>query len=426
MAAYNDYNFLSKTFEKLNNALNSFAQNFSASIATEIAPLVAGGLTLTLIIMGIMAVYGMLDRPFKEVAWKMMWASVIMSMALTSALYQTYIIDVFLTLPDELVTSIIAGSIADSNVHTGDGAAKAIEQVLGMGIYKAGQYFNEGSVGIIGETNLAPYLYGILLLIGTLLCVLMGALWLFIAKVVLALMLGVGPIFICCLIWQSTRQYFWSWVGQILNTIITTIFVLAIFSIFATIFQTNLENLQISQESQGFMDAAAYTFLGILCMGVLLQIPQYVSQLTGAAGGAVGSAMGRIAAAAGGGAIAGAALGKASIRSGFAGTSAGKAFTQSYKQSRAGGGGRLSSGVKAARGARHEFNKSNQEMKQGYPDYFRKPPSQHGSNVQGTGGYSYSGGKKTPPPTKSTKGISPPKGIVIKNNGNGNGKYSKK
>ena len=46
-------NFLSKTFEVLDDALSSFAQNFSSNIAAEIAPLVMGGITLSFILLGI-------------------------------------------------------------------------------------------------------------------------------------------------------------------------------------------------------------------------------------------------------------------------------------------------------------------------------------------------------------------------------------
>lgn len=358
--------FLSRTFELTNEALNTFAQDFSANIATEIAPLVAGGLTLTFIVMGIMAVYGMLDRPFKELAWRMLWASVIMSMALTSAMYQTYVVDVLMTLPDELVASIASTALNNTDVATGQNAARAIEQLFDLGTYNAGLFFNEASMNPI-DANLAPYIYGGLVFLGTLLCCAVGALWLLIAKVILALMVGLGPIFIVCLIWKPTQQFFWSWVGQIINTVITAVLVLAVFAIFSSIFQLALNALEVDAEQAGLMDSAIFTFLGVMCMGVLLSIPQYVAQLIGVAGGAVSAGMGRIAGSAvsGGSKATGTASG--AVRKGFAGKSA----TSAYKDARNSGKGRFES----ARGARHEYNKSMQEMKQGYPDYYRKTHS---------------------------------------------------
>lgn len=358
--------FLSRTFELTNDALQSFAQNFSSDIATEIAPIVAGGLTLTFIVMGAMAVYGMLDRPFKEVAWRMMWASVIMSFALTSAMYQEYVVDVLMTLPDELVSSIASSALNNTDVATGQNAAVAIEQLFDLGTYNAGLFFNEASVNPL-DLNLAPYIYGSLVFLGTLLCASIGALWLLIAKVILALMVGLGPIFIACLIWKPTQQFFWSWIGQILNTVITAVLVLAVFAIFSSIFQLALNGLEVDAEQATLQDSAIFTFLGVLCMGVLVSIPQYVNQLTGAAGAAVGTAMGRISGGAVGGGSKALSGGANTVRRGFAGKSAGSA----YKDARTQGKGRF----EAARGARHEYNKSMQEMKQGYPDYYRKTHS---------------------------------------------------
>lgn len=102
-------------------------------------------------------------------------------------------------------------------------------------------------------------------------------------------------------------------------------------------------------------------------MGILMLIPQYVTQLTGASAGAVGQAVGGILSKAGGGAKSAANGGLNTIRAGFAGKSA----QGEYKEARASGASRF----EAARGSRHEYNKSMAEMKQGYPDYFRKTKS---------------------------------------------------
>lgn len=375
-------NFLSKTFEVVNQSLNNFASSYSSVIASEIAPIVGLGLTLSFIVIGLMAIRGVLDRPFMEVAWTMMKASIITTIALTSAVYQTYIIDPILTLPDEMMGSI-SSAISGSNVVAGQGAAQAIENVLSLGFEKASEYTDEATfgLGLFEEMDLMPYLYALLILIGTILCVVVGALWLFIAKIILALMIGVGPLFICCLIWNPTQQFFWSWLGQVINTILTAIFVLAIFSIFISIFETSLSKLVVSDTENNLMNAGAYTFLGILCMGVLIVIPQYISALTAAAGGAVGTAMSRIS----GGAIsmgAGAAGGvKGGVQSGYAGYKAG----QSYNSARQNGSSRLS----AARQARHTYNETKDDLKRGYPNYAKigLNNQRNTPTPQGTGSY---------------------------------------
>lgn len=209
-----------------------------------------------------------------------------------------------------------------------------------------------------------PYLLGFLVLVGTLMCVIVGTLWLFVAKIVLALMIGVAPLFIVMLIWQPTQQYFFSWLNTVFNTVISAIFVVAVFSIFSAIFKANLEALVIAPENENFMDAATFIFLGMVCMGVLLQIPTYVSQLTGASAGAVGTAISRMTQAAGG-AVSGTA---GAVATGGRSAIAAKSATGAYQAARNGGAGRFG----AARTARNDFHKSMDDMKRGYPQHYKK------------------------------------------------------
>lgn len=386
--------FLSGAFDDINSALSQFAEKFSSGIATEIAPLVAGGLTLSFIVIGIMAIRGLLDRPFMEVAWTLTKASIITSIALTTAVYQTYVIDVFLTLPDDLISSLVGNSVSGDNVEVrvGQGAAVAIEEMYDLGTSKALLFFDQATFGPIKGFNVLPILYGVLVWLGTLLCCVIGLFWLIVAKVILALMLGVGPLFICCLIWNPTQQFFWSWLGQVLNTALTSIFVLAVFAVFAAIFNLQLQELQIENDTANFANAAVFTFMGILCVGVIMVIPQYVSALTGAAGGAVGTAMAGIT----GGAVGmgvGAAKGALGAgRSAIAGVEAGK----TYNQARAGGASRF----QAARQARHTYNETKDDLKRGYPNYAKMGLNNQKNTPQGTG--SYGGG--TVPSVSFAKG----------------------
>lgn len=356
--------FVSDAFQSVNNALQTFVTGFSSGIAAEISPIVYLSLVLSFIILGIMAIKGLLDSPFLDVAIKMLKASIIVSIALNAATYQQFIVDSLLTLPDDLITSVVKNSISGTSgasITPGQGAAQAIEQMYDLGAYNASLYVEQAGISMTDGFNFTPYLLAIMVFAGTIMCVIVGAVWLFVSKILLALMLGIGPIFIVALCWQPTQQYFFSWLNTVLNTIITNIFVIAVFAIFSAFFQANLQALEIAEESANFMDAGLFLFLGLLCMSVLLMIPQYVSQLTGASAGAVGTAMSRMAQAVGGGAVSG---GANTIRAGFAGNSAKGA----YQSAREGGASRFG----AARTARHEFNKSMAEMKKGYPDYFRK------------------------------------------------------
>lgn len=367
MAAYTGTQptFLSDVFTTVNNALNTFVTTFSTNISSEIAPIVMSGLILSFMIVGIMAIRGMLNSPFQEVAWKMAFVSVITSIALTAGVYQKYVLDIFLTMPDDLISSIVAKSV--NGVQTGGGAAQAIEQLYALGVYNAGLYIDQAGVSLTDGFNLSPYLYAALVFVGTVMCCFVGTLWLFIAKIVLALMLGVGPIFIVSLCWKPTEQFFYKWLGVILNTIISAVFVVAIFTIFATFFKQNLEMMEVTEDSANFLNAGIFFFVGLLCMGVLTQVPNYVSQLTGGAVGAVGSAMANMTSKIGGGA--------GNVASGVAGGAKAYGSTQQAKASYQNAREQGASKATALNQARQSFNRGMSKHGGHYPELFRKNAS---------------------------------------------------
>lgn len=369
--------FLSDVFTTVNNALNTFVTKFSTDIASEIAPIVMSGLILSFMIIGIMAIRGLLNAPFKEVAWKMFFVSAVVSVALTAGVYQQYVIDVFITMPDDLISSIVAKSMG-GNVQTGQGAATAIEQLYALGVYNAGLYTDQAGVSMTDGINFSPYIYALLVFAGTVLCCFMGTLWLFIAKIVLALMLAIGPIFIVALCWKPTEQYFYKWLSVILSTVITSVLVVAVFAIFSTFFKQNLEALEVTEDSANFLNAGVFFFVGLLCMGVLMQIPNYVSQLTGGAVGAVGTAMASMAGAAFGGARGAASGATGAVQ----GTIAAKNAAGAYQSARSGGnttyqGNRQGQAGRwqAMKEARREYHGSKDTMRKGYSDYYRNNKS---------------------------------------------------
>lgn len=355
-------NFLSTMFTDVNNALNGFIGDFAGNIITDIAPLVSAMLVITLLINGLAVILGRVQQPFMEFIWFWFKTLTITAVALSLPVYQNYIVDVFLTLPDQMITSVIPSSVG--SVETGQNGAKAIETMYAAGAYNANLFFQEAGVDVLGlEVDLMSYVNGILVYLGTVLCAFLGAVWLFIAKVVLALMLAVGPIFIVMLVWKPTQNYFFSWLGVVLNTVVVSILVIAVFTIFLAIFNAELAAIQMGEDESNFANAAGMFLMGLISLGVLKVIPDYTTQLTGSAAGAVGTAVASLSK----GTI---NFGKNTATGSVRGAFAGAAATKAYNEARAQNKGRFSS----LRSARNQYHLAQQEMKQGYrySDYYKK------------------------------------------------------
>jgi type IV secretion system protein VirB6 len=330
--------FFADTFTRVNLALNTFVNQFSSNIITQISGLVAAGLVLTFIFHGLAIVRGYSSEPIMDTAMKMFRISIIVAIALTVGTYQTYIVNSLISVPDTLVSSLMGNSMTGATPLAGENAASALDQILYQGMGIAGQYTDKAKVGLTG-TNLMPYIYAGLVILGTVLCVVVAAFWIFASKIILSILLGIGPMFIVALVWQPTQQYFFSWVSAILNTILTVVFVAGIFAIFGQLFTQNLAALTPDDSGiSQLTDTGITSMLGILTCGILFVLPNYVGQLTGASGGGIFGAMRQIASAA---PSAGRAASNAITSTANRGASLGRAAT-AYKA--AGRGGNMSGG----------------------------------------------------------------------------------
>jgi type IV secretion system protein VirB6 len=325
--------FFQDVFGEVNDALNSFVTQFSSNIIAEISGLVAAGLVLYFIMHGIAILRGYASEPILDTAMQMFRVSIIVAIALTAGTYQGLIVNSLINVPDTLMTSLMGNSVSGFDVKTGGNAAQAFDEMLYKGMTIASQYSDKAKVGVTG-TNLMPYIYAIFIVLGTIFCILVGAFWFFASKIILTLLLGIGPIFIVALIWQPLQQYFFTWLSAILNTIVTCIFVLGIFSIFGSLFEAQLEALTPDDAASNQIAATAVImFMGVLTCAVLLVIPTYVGQLTNAGSGGIFGAMKTIAMGAG------SAVGKAANGVGNAGNvlSSNRKANSAYDKARGSG-----------------------------------------------------------------------------------------
>jgi len=298
-------NLFEATLQNVDNALNSFVNSFSAQIISEISPLVRVGLILYFIFVGVRYMRGEVDDTLSDIIWHILRVGVIVNIALTAGTYQQYVIQSVMGLPDDLVASLVSGSLP--NATSGSAMATVLDTMWTDGVDKASLFFEQGSMGIT-DINLMPYINGVLVLVAVIFCIAIACFWLFATKILLALLLAVGSIFIIALVWQRTQHLFGSWLNTILALVLINIFICGCFGIFGSVFDSVLSGINPDAvDSNQIAGTASLLMLGILTCGVLLLIPTFALQLTGgamSAGGMMGASAGVAGASAG--AVAGA------------------------------------------------------------------------------------------------------------------------
>lgn len=333
--------------------LATWVTTFSSDLISAISPLVQVGLALYFIWLGIAYIKGLTDDTLGDIAWHIFRVGVIVAVAMSVGSYQSYIITPLQSLPDEMANTLLGGS------HSG--LVALVDGIFEKGISLAIDYWNLAefspvSDAIGGFGNMigaawgtvtgtpppepapskffAPILCAIMVIIGTILCLLVGCFWYLATKFLLALLLGLGAMFIVCLVWENTRGFFFSWLNAVVALTLINLMVLAVFTIFGDIFDTELTSLTADAatiEDGGnvpMLAAVGLAFMGILSFAVLLILPNIAIMLSQNGGGAFGGIAGasKGAASMAGNMATGGQLGRDAMgKAGKAGMAAGKA-----------------------------------------------------------------------------------------------------
>lgn len=206
-----DFHFFEDTFNQLNSALTTYVSDVSTNIVSAVTPVATTLLLIYVVLWGWTTIRGMISEPVTDGITRIVRLSIIYALALTIGNYNKFISDFLWTSPDALA-SIIASGYSDpsSNANFLD---KLISQIFDFG----DSYWQKANStgGMIPDIGLIAT--ALCIWIGGLLATAYGAFLLALSKMALAILLGIGPIFVLLLIFEGTKRFFESWLGQALN-----------------------------------------------------------------------------------------------------------------------------------------------------------------------------------------------------------------
>lgn len=314
------YELLQPIVTKIDSALATYVTNFSSNLIGAIQPIVMTGLVLYFIWVGISYIKGLTEDTLADIGWHIFRVGIIVSIAMTAGTYQSMIATPLQQMPDDLTNTLLGGGNAN-----GTAFVTLVDNILGTGIETATKYYSmvefspmadiAGAVGdtvggwfggdataeagASGSQVIAPLICGTAVLVGTILCLIVGCFWYLATKFLLALIVGIGALFIIALVWDNTKSYFGAWLNALLALMLINLMVTACFTIFADIFNSGLQKLatsagQMTDYSElPIGDAIGIFFAGLLCCATLLILPAIASMLA-QGGGAFGGVMGAV------------------------------------------------------------------------------------------------------------------------------------
>ena len=254
----------SEIFTKVDTALISHVSDSSSNLITLLTPIFNSMFIIWITIWGYMAMMGRIEGLLQDSFFRMLRITFIIMLGLSSAHYNSVIVNFLQQAPETLASSIMGVS---SSGLTGllDGAATKI--------YDSGiDAWNRANWDDVAQMIIAILILGF----GGSLLILLASLIL-ISKVTITLLLAIGPLFIISTLFQTTQRFFDSWLGVIMNASFILILSASIGSVFLTI----ADDFASGKLDPKMADAFAFFILFSILIFFVKQIPGIAAALGG-------------------------------------------------------------------------------------------------------------------------------------------------
>lgn len=251
----------------IDERLNAFLGDRLSSVIAVVEGPLRVALVLYVLLYGYAIVRGAISEPVMDFAIRSIKLALLYALATTAA-YSGFVTQpLFTDLPNAL-TQAISGSAAPN-------VGAAFDQFLAYAGYLSETIAREGS-----PFDPAPFIVAAaVLVIGALACAL-GFGVVMVAKLALALLVALGPIFIAAALFDATRRFFFGWLSQAVNYLVLFALMITIFQLVLALVRDQWSAIEGHDPMVGGLIFIALCLLGAI---FFLQTPAIAA---GVAGGA--------------------------------------------------------------------------------------------------------------------------------------------
>lgn len=237
-----------------------------------------GELRLMLVIyvamFGIGVLQGMIPLTLQQAAKHILKALIIFQLATNWGTFTTFFYNVFTSGPDKLTAALLGG-----NAPT-----KQLEDVYTVGIEAAQNIFRKA-----GAFDVAQILLAGLVTIGTVFMVGVALFLLIFAKMGLAVLLSIAPIFLALALWKSTQGLFQGWINYLVHFAMIPVITYAVMGLALQLIQAPVNEMKAAGENLTMVTTTPYLLMGAITTLLCSQILKIAASL---GGGITLSAMG--------------------------------------------------------------------------------------------------------------------------------------
>ncbi|KNY13724.1 conjugal transfer protein TrbL [Shinella sp. SUS2] len=264
---YQVFEFVDGQFKR---PLEMFVSEGTSNIAEWVTGPLTAAVTLYVILYGYLVLRGSVQEPVLEFAFRAIKLAIIVLLVKNGGEYQTYVTNVFFDiLPREIAQALNTGTTP---------SASTFDSLLDKGQASATDIWSRASWPVDIVTGVG----GMMVIGVSFLVAGIGYVVSLYARLALAIVLAIGPIFIALAMFQSTRRFTEAWIGQLANFAILQVLVVAVGALLISCLDSTFT--AIDAYTDVLMRPIALCAIGIAALYVFYQLPTIASAL--ASGGA--------------------------------------------------------------------------------------------------------------------------------------------
>lgn len=266
--AYNTIPIFQPIFQKIDTTLINVLGSKASAIIGLVSPIVV--ICFAIYVMLVLMSYqkdnsswsgSAIDMVKRIAAW-----GVIISCSMNVGFYMGTVVPMINGIPIEL-SNLLTSESSSGNVNN-------VDTIISYYITVIQEMWAKAS-GI--KASIAAAFNILLLIVLGIPVVVMMAAYLLLAKLFLAILLAIGPLFLCLALFPVTRQYATLWIGQVVNFMLLGV----LMNVTAVVMINILLGLQVDPLTASLVDILAYGVIALLFFIVILRIPDLASALSG-------------------------------------------------------------------------------------------------------------------------------------------------
>lgn len=279
--------FYASMMNEVTNPLQGYISSTAGSIIGAITPVATALLMIYIMFWGWSMMRGVITEPVTDGITRIVKLTVICAIALSFGFYSQFLVDWLWQSPDRMA-SVIAGGEVNDKIHFLDSTFEK------LWIYSnKWEQAAEDNAYAIGIPDIPCTVITWLIRLADILLTGYAAFLFVLAKMALAVILAVGPIFILVLMFESSKRFFDSWIGQALNFGFVIILTAAILHLAGSYLDRSINSSvnSMNTASPPFIDAIMLLAICAVIFLLLLQVSSIAAALSG---GTAVSTMGAI------------------------------------------------------------------------------------------------------------------------------------